>query len=170
MPCSGRWMVALPIVAGLQLSACQVKPSGAGHVAPAHIERIEGTDLSRITLTPKAAERLGIETAAVQALMTQAGSVASNADNAGARTARSLPATGSSSARTVVPYAAVLYDAHGDAWVYTSPAERVFVRHPIKIDYIDGDRAVLSEGAAVGTAVVILGAAELFGAEFEVGQ
>jgi hypothetical protein len=169
MPCSGRWMVALPIVAGLQLSACQVKPSGAGHVAPAHIERIEGTDLSRITLTPKAAERLGIEIASVQALMTQAGDVASNANN-GARTARSVRPTASSSARTVVPYAAVLYDAHGDAWVYTSPAERVFVRHPIKIDYIDGDRAVLSEGAAVGTAVVILGAAELFGAEFEVGH
>lgn len=169
MPCSGRWMVALPIVAGLQLSACQVKASGAGHVAPAHIERIEGTDLSRITLTPKAAERLGIETAAVSALVTQAGEVASNANN-GARTARSVRPTGSSSARTVVPYAAVLYDAHGDAWVYTSPEERVFVRHAIKIDYIDGDRAVLSEGAAVGTAVVILGAAELFGAEFEVGH
>jgi hypothetical protein len=169
MPCSGRWMVALPIVAGLQLSACQVKVSGADHVAPAHIEHIEGTSLSRITLTPKAAERLGIETTAVGALVTQAGEVASNANN-GARTARSVRSTGSSSARTVVPYAAVLYDAHGDAWVYTSPEPRVFIRHPIKIDYIEGDRAVLSEGAAVGTAVVILGAAELFGAEFEVGH
>jgi hypothetical protein len=72
--------------------------------------------------------------------------------------------------RTVVPYAAVLYDSHGDTWVYTSPEALVFIRHKVKIEYIEGDRAVLSEGPAVGMNVVTIGAAELLGTEFEVGH
>jgi hypothetical protein len=54
--------------------------------------------------------------------------------------------------------------------VYTNPEPLVFLRSPITIDYIDGDLAVLSEGPAVGTAVVTLGAAELFGTETGVSK
>ena len=72
--------------------------------------------------------------------------------------------------RQVVPYAAVLYDAKGDTWVYTNPNPLTFVRHPIHIDYIEGDLAVLSDGPAAGTAVVLVGAAELFGAETGIGK
>jgi hypothetical protein len=67
----------------------------------------------------------------------------------------------------VVPYAAVLYDAHGDAWTYTSPEPLTFVRHRITVDNIQGDLAFLSSGPPVGTLVVTVGAAELYGAEFE---
>jgi hypothetical protein len=76
----------------------------------------------------------------------------------------------SRSARMVVPYAAVLYDARGDTWVYTNPQSLVFVRHRIHIDYIEGNMAVLSAGPPVGTVVVTSGAAELFGTEFKVGH
>jgi len=67
--------------------------------------------------------------------------------------------------RKVVPHGALLYDAQGKTWVYTNPEPRVFVRHPISVDYIEGDRVVLSDGPASGTAVVTVGAAELFGTE-----
>jgi hypothetical protein len=171
---SGRWIVVVPMLAGLQVSGCHGKSHGSAHAAPAHVEKIEGTDLKKVTLTAKAAERLGIETSSVNAYVTQGGAIATAGDSGGAtlqgdpRTRAMRSATAGS--RTVVPYAAVLYDSNGDAWVYTNPEPLVFVRHRIKIDYISGDRAVLSEGPAVGTAVVTLGAAELFGTEFEVGH
>ncbi len=70
----------------------------------------------------------------------------------------------------VVPYAAVLYGVHGETWVYTNPERLVFERQPIVIDYIEGDLALLSEGPEVGTAVVTVGAAELFGTETGVSK
>lgn len=71
--------------------------------------------------------------------------------------------------RKVVPYSAVLYDPQGKTWVYTSPEPLIFVRQPIVVDFIEGDRAVLKEGPAVGTEVVTAGAAELFGVENKIG-
>ena len=65
----------------------------------------------------------------------------------------------------IIPYAAVLYGLNGETWTYTNPEPLVFVREPIVIDHIEGDSVVLSEGLDTGTAVVIIGAAELYGAE-----
>jgi hypothetical protein len=169
---SARGIVGLAVVgiAGLQLVACGRTPASSQHVSPAHVEKIEGTSLSRITLTPKASERLGIETAFVAALGSSAGTIVSQGDTnrlqAGVRLARAASASG----QIVVPYAAVIYDAHGDTWVYTNPQPLVYVRHRIEIDHIEGDRAVLKAGPAVGTAIVTLGTAELFGTEFGVGH
>lgn len=81
-----------------------------------------------------------------------------------------LSMSGNGAPRKVVPYAAVLYGVNGETWVYTNPEPLVFVRSPITIDYIEGDLAVLSEGPEVGTAVVTLGAAELFGTETGVSK
>jgi hypothetical protein len=51
------------IFSGLLLSACGAKiPVTGGKESPSKLEPIEGTDLSRVILTAKAAERLGIET------------------------------------------------------------------------------------------------------------
>ena len=76
---------------------------------------------------------------------------------------------GSGKQRRTVPHSAVIYDPRGDAWVYTNPEPLVFVRHRIKVDYIESDLAVLSDGPPAGTPVVTTGAAELFGAEYRVG-
>lgn len=146
MQFGNRWLVVIPIIAGLQLSACQRESAPAEHVSPAHVEHLDGSELSRLTLTTKAMERLDVQTATV-----------SEARVAGSQ-------------RKVVPYAAVIYDAYGGTWVYTSPEPRVFVRHEIDIDHIEGDIAVLSHGPDVGTAVVTVGVAELFGTEFEIGH
>lgn len=81
-----------------------------------------------------------------------------------------LTLSGGDTPRKVVPYAAVLYGVNGETWVYSNPEPLVFVRQPIVIDYIEDNLAILSEGPEVGTAVVTVGAAELFGAETGVSK
>jgi len=137
---------------------------------PAKTEAVQGTELSRVTLSPKAAERLDIKTAAMGdepvkvRKSSAAGDVAAKPTAAGAGANERVVAM--SRTRKVVPTSAVLYDAKGKTWVYTNPEPLVFVRHAISIDYIDGDRAVLLDGPASGTAVVTVGAAELLGTEY----
>jgi hypothetical protein len=75
-----------------------------------------------------------------------------------------------SSGRLVVPYSSIIYDPHGGVWVYTSPEERTFLRHKVVVADIQGDDVYLTEGPAVGTAVASMGAAEIYGAEFEMGH
>ena len=131
--------VALLAIA-LASSACSADLAPSAE-APAEVEEIEGSELSRITLSAHAAERLGIATSAV-----------AEADEL-----------------LAVPYAAVLYDAGGKTWVYASPEENVFIRDEIVVDRIDGELAYLADGPAVGTEVVTTGAAELYGTETGVG-
>jgi hypothetical protein len=114
--------------------------------APAHVEPIAGTDLSRVTLTAKAIERVDLRTTTVQREKVKR------------------------QQRLVIPYAALLYDANGATWTYTSPEARVFERAPVTVDFIKGDRVVLTEGPSAGTKVVTVGAQELLGAEFGVGH
>ena len=164
-----RWAVIL-IVAGLGGSACTHKTEMPVQSKPAKTEVVQGTDLSRVTLSPKAAERLDIKTAAMRDEQVKArkssaaGDVAAKPTAAGAGAKERVVAM--SSTRKVVPTSAVLYDAKGKTWVYTNPEPLVFVRHAVSIDYIDGDRAVLLDGPASGTAVVTVGAAELLGTEY----
>jgi hypothetical protein len=135
----------LPVVfatAGLLVAACGQGAAEDSPEEPAVVEPIEGSDLSRITLTEEAAERIGIETAPVT---TEGG-------------------------RTVVPLATVLYDATGQAWVYTNPEGHVFLRAPISVVDIQNDSALLSSGPPSDTAVVTVGVAELYGTELGVGD
>jgi hypothetical protein len=81
-----------------------------------------------------------------------------------------LQLTSSGEKRKVIPYGAVLYDLHGETWVYTNPETLIFVRHSIVVDYIEGGMAVLIDGPPAGTAVATVGVAELFGTEFGVGK
>ena len=139
-----RWTIITLIFAGVLLSACggQIPVTGEED-KPVRLEPIEGTDLNRITLTEKAAERLGLET--VPVLAQQVG---------GAKL-------------LVIPYAALLYDPSGEAWVYVNVEPLVFVRQAITVDSIQGGNVMLSEGPEAGANVVTLGATELFGSESE---
>jgi hypothetical protein len=76
-----------------------------------------------------------------------------------------LQLAGSTQKQKVVPYGAVYYDAKGAAWVYVNPKPLTFERQHIGVERIVGDVAVLSEGPAVGTPIVTVGAAMLYGAE-----
>jgi len=108
----------------------------------ATVEPVEGTDVATVTLTEEAANRIDVQTETVE----------------------------SSNGALTIPYAAVLYDPAGDTWTYTSPASLTFVRAPIDVDKIVGARAFLSDGPPAGTDVVVVGAAELLGTEYEVGE
>ena len=140
------WLLFVLMLASMAMSACGPKPTKAQKLAPFQLEAVEESDLKRVILTEKAAERLDIQTVAV----------------------RTQQVNGSQ--RKVIPYAAVLYDLEGLAWTYASPQTLIFVREPIVIESLEGDFAVLSQGPAVGTLVVIIGAAELYGAELGVSK
>jgi hypothetical protein len=130
-------------VATLILSACrEALPEEHVIDEPVKVEHPEGTDVARLTLTAKAAERLGIQTARVEEKGKQ----------------------------MRVSSGAVLVDPDGDFWVYTNPEPLVFVRHVIRIDYEEGGKAYISAGPRPGTKVVTVGVAELYGAEFGIGH
>ncbi len=148
MPHRNRWLVAMPLVVGLQLAGCNRPAGTAEEIEPAHVEHIDGTDLSRVTLTDKAMERVDVHLGTVHET-------------------RVMP---SGRQRLVVAYSAVIYDVRGATWVYTSPAPNTFVRARIEVDYIDGELAILHDGPSVGTQVVTVGAGILHGTEFGVGH
>lgn len=137
---------AATIMLGLAVAACGT-PTDAAQPTQPPIEMAEhGPDeVGRLTLSPLAAQRLGIETFAVSEEVLAGQSA------------------------LVVPYAAVLYEADGSAWVYTNPEGLLFVRAEVHIDRVDGETAVLTAGPPVGTLVVTVGGAELWGAEHGVG-
>jgi hypothetical protein len=133
------------VLAAFLLAGCsQGEVAGIDSEAPAvQVEKNDASGLSRLTLSTKAADRLGITTAAV--------------------------ADGPSGSRMVVPYSAVVYDKTGATWAYTNPEGLVYLRAAITVERIAEDVAILTSGPAVGTAVVTTGAAELWGVETGVG-
>jgi hypothetical protein len=76
-----------------------------------------------------------------------------------------LELAGSAEKQRFVPYGAVYYDAKGAAWVYVNPGPLTFERQRITVERIVGELAVLAEGPPVGTPIVTVGAALLYGAE-----
>jgi hypothetical protein len=146
---SKRWIAILGLLIAIpQLSACtQTSAEATGGAEPAKVEHVEGSsDVSRLTLTAKAAERLGIQTAQV----------------------REQKVAGKQ--RKVIPYGALLYDSKGDPYVYVTSQPLTYVREPVTVDYIGAGSVVLTEGPAAGAVVVIVGAAELYGTETGVGH
>jgi hypothetical protein len=109
---------------------------------PARVEPIGKTGLNRVILSPAAAKRLAIETVPVSTAVID-----------GKR-------------RLVIPYAAVLYDPNGEAWTYTSPKPRTFVRHDIDVALVRGGVAVLAKGPSAGTRILTVGATEVWGVEY----
>jgi len=142
-----RLSIGVLLCACLQLAACagrgQAAEEGEDEAAPATVEHLDGPQPTRITLTEDAARRLDIQTEAIREVMVNG------------------------RLRKVMPYGALLYDTEGGTWTYTNPESLVYVRHRVEVDYIEGDVAILSDGPPVGSAVVIVGAAELYGSELE---
>lgn len=136
-----RWLITGLAVTALALGACNSGTSSAPKTEAITIAEDEASGLKTLTLSEKAAERLGVETAQVAA----AGSA------------------------MTIPYAAIVYDASGKTWTYVTAQPLVYQRAEITVDEIDGETARLSAGPPAGTQVVTTGAAELYGAEIGVG-
>jgi uncharacterized protein YbjT (DUF2867 family) len=130
------------IAAGVSLSACSDSPETASNYEPAKLEPIKGTEVKRVKFSAEGAKRVGVQTTAIR----------------------------QNGQGKVIPYAAVIYDPEGNTYTYTSPERLTFVRQEIEIDRVNGDRVVLSDGPPAGTEVVTVGAAEVYGTEFEVAH
>lgn len=107
---------------------------------PAKVEKNATTGIAKLTLTERGLERLELKTDTVK------------------------PGTGTD---VLLPYASLLYDANGKTWVYTNPAPRVYQRQSVTVSKVEAGVVTASAGPAVGSTVVTVGAAELFGAEFD---
>jgi hypothetical protein len=146
-PHSRRWILMALVASLLPLSACSQHDSHAAHGEhPAQVDKIDGSELSRVTLTERAAERIGLETTAI------------------------LEQDVDGSMQKVVPYSSLIYDPQGRTWIYTSPQALTFVRVQVGVDHIDGDQVFLSEGPAAGTKVASVGVTQIYGAETGVGH
>jgi hypothetical protein len=143
-----RWLIAA--LAATAVSACggasTFDDEAASDEGPSKVEPLKGTPYSRVILTAEAARRVGI------------------------RTARIRPDGSAGARRMVMPFDAVVYDAEGHTFAFTSPRPLVYVRRPVRIARIDGARAVLAKGPPAGTPVVTVGAAELLGVEYGVEE
>lgn len=136
------WII-VAIALLLPLSGCgKAGEKKVAAVPPAKVEPTSEKGIRRIILSDHAAKRIGIETGQV-----------SGAEG-----------------RLEAPYSALLYDTTGAEWVYTNPEGKTYKRAPVKVDRIEGDKMYLLKGPDAGTRVVTVGAAELYGAEFEVGH
>jgi hypothetical protein len=137
-------LMAVASVACLAAScASALAAESAAKIAPARVEATLDAKIKKVTLTPKAAERLGIQIDEVRA---------------------------DPSGRRIVPYASVLYDRTGRTWVYISADPLTFVRGAVEIDTIKGDNVYLSDGPPTGTKVLAAGVPQVYGAEVKVGH
>ena len=135
------WMLGVLVVMSMTIAACGSPASKPAAEAAVTVDKIEGSDLKKLTLSEHAAQRLGLTTAEVTA----------------------------SGPETTVPYSAILYDKAGSTWAYTNPEGLVFVRAEVTVDRVAQGVAYLGEGPDPGTKVVTVGAAELWGVETGVG-
>jgi hypothetical protein len=131
-----RWVIAVMVIAGLQLSACGSN-SEPEAPEPARVE-VTASGLGRVTLSEEGVQRIGLKTAQVRKV---------------------------GGGKFEIPYAAILYEPDGKTYAFTEPKPLTFVRRPIAVDSISGKGAILSDGPPDGTEVVTVGAAELYGAE-----
>ena len=127
--------------AGLLVAGCTEYEEPASPVhQPAAVEEVAGLDVKRVTFDQAGADRVSLTTEKVR-----------RRDSG-----------------TVVPYAALIYDPEGVAWVYTNPEPLTFQRAKIVVDRIVDDLVWVTEGPAPGTRVVTVGATEVYGAELDI--
>ena len=128
------------VASGLALSACSEVEENVRETYPYKSEPIKGTDLNRVTMADATANLIPVKTASVR-------------ENGN---------------RKVVPHNALIYNPDGDVFVYRKPKPQTYVRAPVEVVDVEGDRAVLAEGPPAGTTIVTLGAAELLATEYEI--
>lgn len=139
---SSRRLLAAGLTAAALAVGCTQSPETLPkRQGPAKVTPIEGTKTKSVTLTDRAAERIGVQMAPI-------------VDEGGVR---------------VLPYTALVYDATGGTFAFTSPKPLTFVRTAVAVTRITSGKVYLSDGPPAGTEVVTVGSAELYGAEQGLG-
>jgi multidrug efflux pump subunit AcrA (membrane-fusion protein) len=136
-------MVAASVACFAASCVSTLAAESTAKITPARVEATLDAKIKKITLTPKAAERLGIQIDEVRV---------------------------DPSGRRIVPYASVLYDLTGKTWVYISADPLTFFRGAVEIDTIKGDNVYLTDGPPAGTRVLATGVPQVFGTEVKVGH
>jgi hypothetical protein len=134
---------AFTVCLAAPFASAQAAETAVKKILPARVEATSDAKIMKVTLTPKAAERLGVVIDEVRA---------------------------DPSGRRIVPYASVLYDLTGKTWVYISADPLTFVRGAVVIDTIKGDNVYLTDGPPAGTKVLAAGVPQVFGTEVKVGH
>jgi hypothetical protein len=135
-------LLLLPLlVFGLSVAGCrQVEEVAPAVHQPAVVEDVAGREVKQVRFDQRAADQVDLRTAPV------------------VRSGR----------WTAVPYAALIYDAEGSAWVYTVRGPLTFQRQQVVVHRIEEARARLRDGPPVGAEVVTRGATEVYGAELDI--
>ena len=134
------------VIFGLALFACGSQSSSENKVEPIIVEKIDGTDLNKLILTESAEKRLDIQTTSISETLIE------------------------DDVYLVVPYSTIIYDLQGEVWLYVNLAPLTYQREKVVVKTIDGNTVYLSDGPSIGTEVVTIGVAELYGADTGVGK
>jgi hypothetical protein len=130
------------VLIALSVTACTHADKETGHkYAPATLGSPDAAGIRTVRFTDDAAQRVRLQTSPVVAR----------------------------GRGVAVDYAALIYDKKGQSWVYTVPQHLTFVRMKVTVDRIEQNRVTLSVGPAPGVQVVTTGAAEVYGAELDIG-
>jgi len=138
-------LTTIAITAGVALAGCGGS-SGPSIPVSAKLESAPGSKTGQIVLSPLGAQRIGVQTGRTVALPTPRHPAARQA-------------------RVVIPYSAVVYDPSGVTYAFARVAPLRYQEVPITIDRIVGNSAYLVSGPKPGTAVVSVGAEELYGVQ-----
>jgi hypothetical protein len=128
------------VASGMALSACEEVPSNLREAQPYKVQAIKGTDRNLVSMADETAGLLPVETTELREI----------------------------DGKKVVPHNALIYNPDGDVFVYTKPKAETYVRRPVRVDRVSGDRAWLKAGPEAGTAIVTTGSAELLATEYEI--
>ena len=157
-----RRLAATAVVLGIAVAGCGSQQDSSP--APsARLVGATGTSPGQIILSQVGEQHLGLRTAATKAVPTPP-PVVTTTTVAGVKHTTSTPAP-RPSASVIVPYSAIVYDPSGKTYVFTQRSPRTYAEVPASVDHIDGDSVYLSSGPKAGTAVVTVGAEELYGVQ-----
>jgi hypothetical protein len=128
------------LVAGATATGCAEVESNLVESQPYELKTIKGSDIKVVRLEDATAERIDLQTAPVRG----------------------------DGARKVVPHESLIYNPEGAVFVYERARPKAYVRRPVVVDRVEGDRAILVRGPRAGATVVTVGAAELLATEYEI--
>lgn len=159
-----RSLAALAVVIGAVLAGCG---SSAAPPPPVSGSLVDATSTSpgHIVLSALGAERIGLQTGKATAVPPPAAIRKTTIVGGIKHTTTTRPPAPAGSPTVIVPYSSVIYDPSGKTYVFTNTARLTYVETPVSVAQISGARAYLTKGPKAGSAVVTIGAEELFGVQ-----
>jgi hypothetical protein len=128
------------IASGLVLPACAEVESNLRENQPYTVLGPEDADIKRVKMDDATAALLPVRTAEVS----------------------------ENGRRKVIPHNALIYNPDGGSFVYTKPQAETYIRSPVDVVEVTGDRAVLADGPPAGPTIVTTGSPELLATEYEI--